>query len=100
MSWHRTNGPGLVQERELPHMTILARRPVNSNLRFVAPTSDYTLGRRMFQAGARLTACITDDQAQGWLDAEDKGFKAFAAEMHSERLPIEIDCKQPIWRGN
>jgi hypothetical protein len=52
------------------------QREVNYPKNFVpakpvaADPDEYTQGRRMYYHGKPLAACLTDEQARGWTDAE------------------------------
>lgn len=45
--------------------------------RFVSPLSEYEQGRRLYNAGKPITACVTDDMTDGYLDAEAAGEDAY-----------------------
>jgi hypothetical protein len=47
-----------------PKNFVPAKAPV------AADTDEYTQGRRMYYHGKPLAACLTDEQARGWTDAE------------------------------
>jgi hypothetical protein len=59
-------------------VNILSRIDAEVNPRFVrpvpttepTPAEQYAQGRRMYYHGKPLAACLTDEQARGWTDAE------------------------------
>ena len=48
------------------------------------------IGRNLYRRGRGLDACVTDDMARGWLDAEAAGADAYYAAM--QRQASEFRC--------
>jgi hypothetical protein len=43
---------------------------------YVAPVSDYLLGRRMFRGAIPFSDCTTRSMRRGWLDAADAAMES------------------------
>lgn len=60
--------------------------PVNTR-RFVSALSEYDQGKALYYRGKSLSECVTDEMAQGYLDAEYKGadnyFKCMMAQARA-----------------
>ena len=48
------------------------------------------IGRNLYRRGRGLDACVTDEMARGWLDAEAAGADAYYAAM--QRQASEYRC--------
>ena len=64
--------------------TIIAEQPAHVNRCFVSAQSEYNQGRSLYRRGKMLAMCVTDEMAQGWLDAEGKGADAYWLGMMQE----------------
>lgn len=51
---------------------------------------EYTQGRRMYYHGKPLAACLTDEQARGWLAAEARCEDAYWAGMMAGASTAEV----------
>lgn len=66
-----------VMEVEVKHPRFVPAKPI------VEP-DEYTQGRRMYYHGKPLAACLTDEQARGWLAAEARCEDAYWAGMMAQ----------------
>ena len=60
----------------IPQM--LAERQTSKN--FVAPLTDYQIGKRMFYNAISFNDCTTDEMRNGWLAAEGRTLGAIFAQ--------------------
>ena len=58
------------------------------NARFVPAESEWEQGKRLYNQRKPITACTTDEMAEGWCAAADlAGFMAYSRHMEAEGVP-------------
>lgn len=70
------------------HMLAESTVKVNRG-RFVSPLSEYDQGRKLYREGKPLSACVTDEMADGWLKAEAAGADAYFAAMMADASAVK-----------
>ncbi len=56
--------------------------------RFVPAESEWEQGKRLYNQRKPITACTTDEMAEGWCAAADlAGFMAYSRHMEAEGVP-------------